>query len=158
MKTPTSKQKVQLTFGAEGLSEGLCARAGNSQPRHNVKCAHLHAMLPHVAQGERTSRRVTRVVKTVVVVSCYHLFDVTPWEIFEMPFHIHIHQYIKDITVFISALRLIMKVIKNRLNDKFNGIERSAALKKWIGAAPGRSRGACAPPGQNEKEKNCDLP
>ncbi|CAB0007382.1 unnamed protein product [Nesidiocoris tenuis] len=25
-----------------------------------------------------------------------------------------------------------MKVIKNRLNDKFNGIERSAALKKWI--------------------------
>ncbi|CAB0002763.1 unnamed protein product [Nesidiocoris tenuis] len=26
-----------------------------------------------------------------------------------------------------------MKVIKNRLNGKFNGIERSAALKKWIG-------------------------
>ncbi|CAB0015647.1 unnamed protein product, partial [Nesidiocoris tenuis] len=25
-----------------------------------------------------------------------------------------------------------MKVIKNRLNGKFNGIERSAALKKWI--------------------------
>ncbi|CAB0004450.1 unnamed protein product [Nesidiocoris tenuis] len=25
-----------------------------------------------------------------------------------------------------------MKVIKNGLNGKFNGIERSAALKKWI--------------------------
>ncbi|CAB0011755.1 unnamed protein product [Nesidiocoris tenuis] len=29
-----------------------------------------------------------------------------------------------------------MKVIKNRLNGKFNGIERSAALKKWIDPTP----------------------
>ncbi|CAB0014824.1 unnamed protein product [Nesidiocoris tenuis] len=40
------------------------------------------------------------------------------------------HSFFDHTTCFYA--RLIMKVIKNRLNGKFNGIERSAALKKWI--------------------------